>query len=303
MGETFMKMSLLSLSFTVLLAVATSRVGASGECGTRYFEGRYSADPKSSGYIVGGSDAVRGSLPWQVSIRRSDVVDNSHWCGGTIIDKRWILTASHCLTRTIRGLGPVVAGEHTLNLSEGSEQKIEVVQQFKHPPWDHPSGIGPRNMENDIALLKLAQDIRYDKYTQPACLPKLATENEDYKPGNMVIISGWGSTKAVYAHDPLQPTTLQVAQVPLIADDVCKKEEYHGSDITDSMICAGKLGEGGVDSCQGDSGGPMVMNVGGKYTVLGVVSFGEGCARPDKPGIYTRVARFDKWIQNTMRNN
>jgi len=288
-------MSPLWLSLAVLLAVATSRVGAFGECGTRHFEGRYSADTKSSGYIVGGSNAVRGSLPWQVSIRR----DNSHYCGGTVIDKRWILTAAHCLTRSVSGLD-IVAGEHTLNLSEGSEQKIEVVQQFLHPPWGKPM----KNLENDIALLKLAQDIRYDKYTQPACLPKLATENMDYKAGNMVIISGWGSTSAAFAtHDALHPTTLQVAQVPLIADETCKKNEYHGWRITDSMICAGKLGEGGVDTCQGDSGGPMVMNVGGKYTVLGVVSFSYGCARPDKPGVYTRVARFDKWIQNTMRNN
>jgi len=276
--------------------LATSRVGAFGECGTRYFGDRYSADPKSSGYIVGGSNAVRGSLPWQVSIQR----DNRHICGGTVIAKRWILTAAHCFSSSISGI-VIVAGEHTLKRSEGSEQKIKVVRHIFHPQW------GGRNripMKNDIALLKLAQDIRYDRYTQPACLPKLATENTDYKAGNMVTISGWGSTKAAPYATRDAPSTLQVAKVRLIADNTCKQRQNYGPyRITYSMICAGKLGEGGVDACKGDSGGPMVMNVGGKYTVLGVVSWGIGCARPDKPGVYTRVARFDKWIQYTMRNN
>jgi len=261
-----------------------------GECGNRFFGDHFVAHPESEGYIVGGSNAQRGSLPWQVSIQTW-----GHFCGGTIIGKRWILTAAHCFTDGSRGVR-IVAGEHNLRYSDGCEQKIKVERHFTHPQY------GGGNQHNDITLLKLSQDLRYDSYTQPACLPKLANENSDYAAGNNVIVSGWGSTRASYATRDA-PSTLQVVTVPLISDRTCKQSKYYGRQISYSMICAGKLGIGGQDSCQGDSGGPMVKKVNGKWTVLGVVSWGYGCARPNKPGVYTRVARFEKWIQDTMRNN
>merc|ERR1712179_21954 len=259
------------------------------ECGERFFGDHFAAAAYSNGYIVGGYSAQRGSLPWQVSIQTY-----GHFCGGTIINKRWILTAAHCFTKGSNGV-KIVAGEHNLRYIDGSEQKISVVRHFTHPQY----GAGQKN---DICLLKLGQDLRFDSYTQPACLPKLANENADYAAGNNVIVSGWGSTRASYTTRDA-PSTLQVATVPFIADSTCKRSRYYGSQITYSMVCAGKLGEGGVDSCQGDSGGPLVKKVNGKWTVLGVVSWGYGCARPDKPGVYTRVARFEKWIQDTINNN
>jgi len=261
-----------------------------GECGQRFFGDHFMANPESEGYIVGGSSAQRGSLPWQVSIQTW-----YHFCGGTIIGKRWILTAAHCFTGGSNGV-KIVAGEHNLRYSDGSEQKIYVQKHFTHPQY------GSRSQKNDITLLKLSQDLRFDSYTQPACLPKLANENADYAAGNNVIVSGWGSTRATYATRN-SPSTLQVVTVPLISDATCKRSKYYGSQISYSMVCAGKLGVGGKDSCQGDSGGPLVKKVNGKWTVLGVVSWGYGCARPDKPGVYTRVARFEKWIQDTMKYN
>merc|ERR1712126_631376 len=260
------------------------------KCGQRFFGDQFAAHPESEGYIVGGSNAQRGSLPWQVSIQTW-----YHFCGGTIIGKRWILTAAHCFSYGSNGV-KIVAGEHNLRYSEGSEQKIYVQKHFTHPQY------GSRSQKNDITLLKLSQDLRFDSYTQPACLPKLANENHDYAPGTNVIVSGWGSTRANYASRS-SPSVLQEVTVPLISDSTCKKSKYYGSQISYSMFCAGNLGVGGVDSCQGDSGGPVVKMVNGKWTVLGIVSWGYGCARPDKPGVYTRVARFDKWIQDTMKYN
>jgi len=252
------------------------------ECGERFFGDHFAANANSNGYIVGGHNAERGSLPWQVSIQTY-----GHFCGGTIISKRWILSAAHCFERGSKGV-KIVAGEHDLGYTDGSEQKISVVRNFNHPQYDS------KTSKNDICLLELSQDLRFDSYTQPACLPKLANENADYAAGDNVIVSGWGSTRARGA------TILQVATVPLIADSTCNQRKYYGGRISYSMVCAGKLGEGGVDTCKGDSGGPLVKKISDKWTVLGVTSWGFGCARPNKPGVYARVARFEKWIHDTI---
>jgi len=282
-------MASLTVILGFLLAVAAVNVEGFTECGKRYFNGYSAANSDAQGYIVGGSNAVRGSLPWQVSIQKW-----YHFCGGTIINKRWILTAAHCFTRGSYGV-KIVAGDHRLGYTEGSEQEITVTKHFTHPQYNY------RSQDNDITLLKLSKDLRFDSYTQPACLAKKANENSDYAPGTNVMVSGWGSDRANY--DTRSPSTLQVVTVPLIADSTCKKSKYYGNQISSSMVCAGKLGVGGKDSCQGDSGGPLVENVNGKWTVLGVVSWGYGCARPNKPGVYTRVARFEQWIQDTIERN
>jgi len=264
-------------------------------CGSRKFEHdltpqqtrREKTRKGEAPFVVGGLNAVRGSLPWQVSIQ---MYYGFHFCGGTVIDKKWVLSAAHCFSDGADGV-VIVAGEHNLGMNEGSEQKIQVKKAFVHPQYND------RTTENDIALIQLAQELTFDDYTQPACLPKKATEDADYKEGEWLIISGWGSTRQTLRG----PQKLQVATVPMISDAKCKNA-YPG-DITYSMFCAGKLGVGGVDTCQGDSGGPVVKKVGDKFNVLGVVSWGVGCARPDKPGVYTRVARFEDWIKETLYNN
>jgi len=238
-------------------------------------------------FVVGGINAVRGSLPWQVSVR-----DWSHFCGGTIIDKKWILSAAHCFADGASGV-KIRAGDHRLSNTDGSEQTIAVDKAFVHPQYNDDT------THNDIALIKLAQELTFDDYVQPACLPVEADEDADYAEGNWMIISGWGSTRAT--RESRAPNTLQVATVPMISQEKCKAA--YPDMITESMFCAGKLGVGGVDTCQGDSGGPVVAKVGDKYTVLGIVSWGIGCARPDKPGVYTRSARFESWIKSTIYNN
>jgi len=258
--------------------------------------------------IVGGSQALRGTLPWQVTIQtisrpRSEF---RHHCGGTIIGRRWILTAAHCFNKlgtslTIKDL-IVIAGVHDLDgIDDNPEppiQSIKIERVFIHPRYRKV--IPP---PNDIALLKLSQDLRFDGYKQPACLPKLANENYDYAPGSIVKVSGWGSTKPYKSQRGSRRNSkvLQVITIPLISDAVCTKN--HGNVVDRSMFCAGKLGVGGwwLDACHGDSGGPAVKKVNGKWTVLGITSWGSGCGAPNKPGVYTRVARFQQWIQDTIR--
>jgi len=259
-----------------------------GECGKRFFEDHYSSPSSSHGYIVGGQTASRGSLPWQVSIQTS-----RHFCGGTVINKRWILTAAHCFSGSGADNGvKIVAGDHKLYHTEGSEQNIGLYRSYVHPQYNS------RTMLNDIALLKLTRDMRFDSYTQPACLPKKANSGTDYVTGDTVVVSGWGRLSSG-GHSPSE---LKMVKVPFISDRTCNKREVYNRKILSSMICAGRL-RGGQDSCQGDSGGPLVKLVDGKWTVLGVVSWGAGCAGYNKPGVYTRVAEFENWIANTINHN
>ena len=86
--------------------------------------------------------------------------------------------------------------------------------------------------------------------------------------------------------------------MPAITNSECNTA--YGGGITDSMICAGYLGEGGKDACQGDSGGPFVCANGTKSVIAGVVSWGYGCAEAQYPGVYARVTAALDWINSEM---
>merc|ERR1712002_852910 len=224
----------------VLVAIAAVK----GDCGVRYVGDDAASQSASKGYVVGGQWAEPGSLPWQISLHDK----YGFFCGGTIIDSRWILTAAHCVYGTsTRGLF-ITAGENDFLNNEGTEQRIGVEKVFMHKNYNDLTTV------NDITLLKLKSDLDFNKYVQPACLPQLANEDRDYASGNEAIISGWGSLGGRKGY----PDKLQWATVPLISDATCKKRGVYHNMISKSMVCAGKLGVGGVDACQGDSGGPMV---------------------------------------------
>lgn len=173
----------------------------------------------------------------------------------------------------------------------GNNQRVGVEQVVVHPLFRSHFRI-----LNDVALIRVDRDIRFNDWVQPACLPQLATEEQDYAAGNIVMVSGWGKMKTGIAW------SLQVAQVPILSDKTCGRYDVIGGAFRSSiMMCAGKL-EGGVDSCQGDSGGPLVKAVDGRFTILGVVSWGFGCAEPKKPGVYARVAKFVDWIHETIED-
>ncbi|MCG8416643.1 MAG: trypsin-like serine protease [Proteobacteria bacterium] len=217
--------------------------------------------------IVGGQDATPGSRPYQVSVQRF----GGHWCGGALLTDTWVLTAKHCLGGTLK----VRVGVHRLSSSEG--QIISLVQTESHP-------------QMDIALLRLSSPASPD-YT-PLELPTQEVMSGPAAPGETVEVSGWGDT----SEGGRGSDVLQEVAVPVVSNSTCNAPQAYNGRIEDSEICAG-FAEGGKDSCQGDSGGPLVVDFQGKTYSVGVVSWGEGCARPNKYGVYARTISAKGWIE------
>ncbi|KAL1421223.1 hypothetical protein MTO96_023201 [Rhipicephalus appendiculatus] len=230
--------------------------------------------------IIGGQPAARGRWPWQVALlnRRREP-----FCGGTLISPGWVLTAAHCIRRRLL----VLAGEHSLGRAEGSEVTVRVAEAIAHPEYD------PETVDMDLALLRLRSAVTLGPYVLPACLP----EQGDTPPrGELFTILGWGKLSKRHANGS---DLLHQAQVPLVPQSECRTV-YADYLISDNMLCAGYR-RGRIDSCAGDSGGPLLARDGrGRWTVYGVTSFGEGCARQGRFGIYAKVANAARWLRRTM---
>jgi len=225
--------------------------------------------------IVGGSVVERNELPYQISLQYY----GSHICGGTVLNENYIVTAGHCAEVGSASTFSIVAGDHSLQNVDGTEQTRAVSRVIIHEEYDSWT------IENDIALLKLTTPLTLNAAVQS--LP-LAPEGHDAT-GNG-IVSGWGTLTSGGS----LPDLLHKVAVPIVSDKECE-EAYGSGEIAASMICAG-LDEGGKDSCQGDSGGPLVCSDVGASYLCGIVSWGYGCAVAGYPGVYTEVAYFSQWV-------
>ncbi|KAM6354108.1 coagulation factor IX [Alca torda] len=239
---------------------------------------------KTGTRVVGGSDSMRGEVPWQIHLVNSHGVG---FCGASIINEKWLVTAAHCLKPGDNVTA--VAGEYNTNEEDNTEQWRKVVKILPHPTYDATIN----KHHNDIALLELDRPLSFNSYVTPICIGNRDFTNALLKLG-MGTVSGWGST--LFRGRPA--TILQILKVPFVDRPTCLKST--STTILQNMFCAG-FSAGGSDTCGGDSGGPYTTEIEGTWFLTGITSWGEECAKPGKYGIYTRVSKYLKWIKDTTR--
>ncbi|MCI4374998.1 hypothetical protein PGIGA_G00104010 [Pangasianodon gigas] len=238
--------------------------------------------------IVGGQNASAGAWPWQVSLHSSAY--GGHFCGGTLINKNWVMTAAHCFN-SIGTSGLVVyLGKQTLVGVNPNQITRSVTKLVRHPKYNSITN------DNDITLLLLSSSVTFTNYIRPVCL---AGQGSSFVSGTQCWITGWGNiASGVWLPSP---GVLQDAKVPIVSKTQCDKLLGPGV-ITNNMICAGLL-QGGKDTCQGDSGGPMVTKQGAVWIQAGITSWGIGCAEKNSPGVYTMVSQYQSWITSIIKTN
>jgi secreted trypsin-like serine protease len=251
--------------------------------------------------IIGGENAQPHSWPWIVSLRRL----NLHFCGGSLLNKEWVLTAAHCM-QNIDEL-TVHIGVH--NRTSFGPQIRGITQVIIHPDYEPP----PRHV-NDIALFRLSAPIDFTvrgNYAGRACLPTKTVTFDYPTVGTRLSIIGWGRL----VHNGPQPQVLRQVRVKRIADD----DERCLTTIIDKnrQFCA-MVDGGGKDSCQGknsfglnstlkspiyltgDSGGPIHQWVDDHWIQVGIVSFGKKCGEAEYPGVYTRLSVYHQWFESNQ---
>ncbi|XP_035788749.1 chymotrypsin-2-like [Anopheles albimanus] len=226
--------------------------------------------------VVGGQDADEASAPYQVSLQ---LPDSGHFCGGSILNEHWILTAAHCLKEKDAADLEVLAG--TNSLREGG-QRYRVDRLYSHSRYNRPQ------FHNDIALLHLAAPIQFSSKIQSI------EYSEHALPANVTVrLTGWG---LLDVWGPM-PTLLQTIDLRTLTNTECKKRVQlnpHNVDI--GHVCTLTIqGEG---ACNGDSGGPLVL----EDKLVGVVNFGIPCAT-GVPDMFARVSYYHDWIRTTIANH
>uniref|UniRef100_A0A8C4UFL9 Peptidase S1 domain-containing protein n=1 Tax=Falco tinnunculus TaxID=100819 RepID=A0A8C4UFL9_FALTI len=224
--------------------------------------------------IVGGEDARSGKWPWQASLQMGA---HGHVCGASVISNRWLVSAAHLNCRCVIFQWDIL-----------KTFSLQILRSFGMESYDQSIS------DYDIALLEMEMPVLFSELVQPICLP---STSRVFVYGTVCYVTGWGAIKEnsmliswIYF--------LQEARVRIINQSVCNK--LYDDLITSRMLCAGNL-NGGVDACQGDSGGPLACTgKGNRWYLAGIVSWGEGCARRNRPGVYTKVMALYDWIrQNT----
>ncbi|KAF1468197.1 Transmembrane protease serine 5, partial [Megadyptes antipodes antipodes] len=232
--------------------------------------------------VVGGADVPPGRWPWQVSVYHG----SQHHCGGSVLAREWIVTAAHCVHsyRRLQASTWLVFAGIITHSSIKQEAGVSVKKIIYHPLYNDNS------LDYDIALMKLQVPLNFSADAiRAVCLPP---SHQDLFQGTQCWVSGWGYTRPDQAQ---VIETLKEALVPLIGTKRCNSSCMYAGELTTRMLCAG-YPHGKIDACQGDSGGPLVCQDEFAWRLVGIVSWGQGCAEPNHPGVYTNVAQLLPWI-------
>jgi hypothetical protein len=240
--------------------------------------------------IIGGRE-ISSHQPWFVQI--IDGPNSPHgYCGGALVGRRVVLTAAHCIEpQYLTSMFVVLGMADGVNLH--LKKPVKVQAAIVHPGY-HPEGEDPG--QNDIAVLHL-EEYNDDQFELPIAPIEMQQPGERIESlTDVVRVIGLGNVSSL---GWLSDTHIREVDLPVLHLSKCA-ERY--KNIAASQICAGEIKIGGMDSCQGDSGGPLMFrDTGGHWILAGIVSFGEGCAQKNIPGVYTRVASYIPWIQESIQ--
>uniref|UniRef100_A0A8D2BTL4 Transmembrane protease serine n=1 Tax=Sus scrofa TaxID=9823 RepID=A0A8D2BTL4_PIG len=226
--------------------------------------------------VQGRKTSMEGEWPWQASLQ---LKGKGHQCGASLISNTWMLTAAHCFRKNKDPSQWIVTFGTTITppVVQRSVGKIIIHENYHQ-----------ETNENDIALAQLATRVEFSNVVQRVCLPDSSIK---LPPKTSVFVTGFGS---IVDDGPTQ-NHLRQARVETISTEVCNRKDVYDGLVTSGMLCAGYM-EGKIDACKGDSGGPLVYDNHDIWYLVGIVSWGQSCALPKKPGVYTRVSRYRDWI-------
>ncbi|XP_012929401.2 transmembrane protease serine 11G-like [Heterocephalus glaber] len=228
--------------------------------------------------VAHGQIANKAAWPWQASLQ----MDGMHFCGASLISADWLLTAAHCFDTHKNPKLWMASFGTTLRSPLMRRKVLSIIVHENYAAHKH---------EDDIAVVKLSTPVLFSENVHRVCLPGATFE---VLPESKVFVTGWGGLKA---NGPF-PNTLRQVEVEVISSDVCNRVYVYGGAVSSGMICAGFL-TGERDACEGDSGGPLVIvqdqNI---WYLIGIVSWGIGCGKENKPGLYTKVTHYRDWIKS-----